>query len=113
MTTDTELHATRAAEQDHLFTLDPTRVYPVLERADGVHVWDTDGNQYLDAVSGTNGVALVGRTEPASRLAGRYDVDLTGDATVVFDLRRGREPRPRVTARIGAYLDEAEKAGTG
>ena len=29
---------------------------------------------------GLNGVALVGRNEPPSRLAGRYDVDLTGDS---------------------------------
>ena len=34
-------------------------VYPVLERADGVHVWDTDGNQYLDAVAGL-GVVNIG-----------------------------------------------------
>jgi len=52
MTTEAPAHADRAAEQDHLFTLDPQQVYPVLEHADGVHVWDTDGNQYVDAVAG-------------------------------------------------------------
>ena len=53
---------------DHLFTLDPPRVYPVLERADGVHVWDTDGNQYLDAVAGLGVVNIgYGRTEVARR----------------------------------------------
>ena len=45
MTTQAQSHVTRASEQDHLFTLDPTRTYPVLARADGVHVWDTDGNR--------------------------------------------------------------------
>jgi len=35
-----------------LFTLDPTRLYPVLDRGDGVHVWDTDGRRYLDAIAG-------------------------------------------------------------
>ena len=39
----------------------------------------------------------------------RFGRDAMGDPRFVFDLRRGREPRPRVTARIGAYLDEAEK----
>ena len=35
-----------------LFTLDPTRTYPVLERADGIRVWDSDGREYLDAIAG-------------------------------------------------------------
>src|SRR3954451_2397956 len=71
MTTDApDLHAARAAEQDHLFTLDPTRAYPVLERADGVHVWDTDGNQYLDAVAGLGVVNIgYGRQEVADAIA--------------------------------------------
>ena len=35
-----------------LFTLDPTRAYPVLDRADGIRVWDREGNEYLDAIAG-------------------------------------------------------------
>jgi adenosylmethionine-8-amino-7-oxononanoate aminotransferase len=35
-----------------LFTLDPTRAYPVLARADGIRVWDSDGREYLDAIAG-------------------------------------------------------------
>ena len=35
-----------------LFTLDPTRAYPVLDRADGIRVWDRDGREYLDAIAG-------------------------------------------------------------
>src|SRR3954471_985621 len=59
-----------ATEQDHLFTLDPSRVYPVLERADGVHVWDTDGVQYLDAVAGLGVVNIgYGRREVAEAMA--------------------------------------------
>ncbi len=42
-----------------MFTLDPTRTYPVLDRADGIHVWDRDGRQYLDAIAGI-AVANVG-----------------------------------------------------
>ncbi|HEV8489803.1 MAG TPA: aspartate aminotransferase family protein [Candidatus Limnocylindrales bacterium] len=42
-----------------LFTLDPTRAYPVLDRADGVYVWDVDGRRYLDAIAGI-GVANLG-----------------------------------------------------
>ena len=54
----------------NLFTLDPQRVYPVLERADGVHVWDTDGNRYLDAVAGLGVVNIgYGRREVADAIA--------------------------------------------
>lgn len=35
-----------------LFTLDPTRAYPVLDRAAGIRVWDVDGREYLDAIAG-------------------------------------------------------------
>jgi adenosylmethionine-8-amino-7-oxononanoate aminotransferase len=42
-----------------LFTLDPTRVYPVLRRADDVYLWDVDGHKLLDAIAGI-GVANVG-----------------------------------------------------
>jgi adenosylmethionine-8-amino-7-oxononanoate aminotransferase len=70
VTTQAAAHLDRAAEQDHLFTLDPTRVYPVLERADGVHVWDTDGNRYLDAVAGLGVVNIgYGRVEVAEAIA--------------------------------------------
>jgi adenosylmethionine-8-amino-7-oxononanoate aminotransferase len=43
----------------HLFTIDPRRNYPVLDRAEGVHVWDTMGHRYLDAIAGV-GVANIG-----------------------------------------------------
>ena len=36
----------------------------IFERGSGCRLWDVDGNEYLDAVSGTNGVALVGHGNP-------------------------------------------------
>jgi adenosylmethionine-8-amino-7-oxononanoate aminotransferase len=53
-----------------LFTLDPTRAYPVLDRADGIHVWDRDGRKLLDAIAGI-AVANVGygRQEVADAIA--------------------------------------------
>lgn len=36
----------------------------LFERGSGCRLWDTDGKEYLDAVSGTNGVALVGHSHP-------------------------------------------------
>jgi hypothetical protein len=39
----------------------------------------------------------------------RFGRDAVRDPRFVFDLRRGREPRPRVTERVTAFLDEAER----
>ena len=49
----------RRAARGHLFTLDPSREYPVLDRAEGVYVWDAEGRRYLDAIAGI-GVATIG-----------------------------------------------------
>ena len=37
----------------------------IFERALGVRMWDVEGREYLDAISGTNGPALVGHCNPA------------------------------------------------
>jgi 4-aminobutyrate aminotransferase-like enzyme len=36
----------------------------IYTRGEGCRLWDSEGNEYLDAVSGTNGVALVGHSHP-------------------------------------------------
>ncbi len=36
----------------------------IYTRGEGCRLWDVEGNEYLDAVSGTNGVALVGHSHP-------------------------------------------------
>lgn len=36
----------------------------------------------------------------------RFGRDAVGDPRFVFDLRNGRDPRPRTVARIRAYLEE-------
>ena len=36
----------------------------IYTRGEGCRLWDAEGNEYLDAVSGTNGVALVGHSNP-------------------------------------------------
>jgi hypothetical protein len=35
----------------------------------------------------------------------RFGRDAVGDPRFVFDLRKGREPRPRTIARVLAYLE--------
>lgn len=38
----------------------------------------------------------------------RFGRDATGDPRFVFDLRRGREPRPSTEAKVRAYLEQAQ-----
>jgi hypothetical protein len=39
----------------------------------------------------------------------RFGMQAVRDPQFVFDLRRGRTPRPPTSARIEAYLDAAER----
>ncbi|TML67086.1 MAG: aspartate aminotransferase family protein [Actinobacteria bacterium] len=36
----------------------------VFERGEGARLWDVDGKMYLDAISGTNGPAMIGHSHP-------------------------------------------------
>ena len=38
----------------------------------------------------------------------RFGRDVVGDPRFVFDLRKGREPRPRTVARVRAFLETAQ-----
>ena len=42
--------------------------------------------------------------------ATRFGMDAARDPKLVLELRRGRVVRPRMRARLTAYLDRAEKA---
>src|ERR671935_190710 len=46
--------------QSHVLPLELARPYPVLDRGEGVWVWDTDGNRYIDAMSGGSMAATLG-----------------------------------------------------
>jgi hypothetical protein len=43
----------------------------------------------------------------ANITAARFGRDAMGDPRFVFDLRRGREPRPRTVERIRSFLETA------
>jgi len=38
----------------------------------------------------------------------RFGRDVVGDPRFVFDLRNGRDPRPRTVARVVAYLEAGQ-----
>ena len=57
-------------ERNALFTLDPNRAYPVLDRAEGVYVWNVDGRRLLDAIAGIAVVNIgYGRDEVITAMA--------------------------------------------
>lgn len=39
----------------------------------------------------------------------RFGREAVGDPRFVFDLRRGRDPRPRTVARVRAFLEGANR----
>lgn len=43
--------------------------------------------------------------------AARFGREAVNDPRFVFDLRRGREPRELMSARVAAYLDRNEAEG--
>lgn len=77
----------RAADQHVLHSLERGRGDRrlILARASGSRVWDIDGREYLDAVSGTNGPALVGHGNPAVRDAIVAQLERITDHFYVYD----------------------------
>jgi 4-aminobutyrate aminotransferase / (S)-3-amino-2-methylpropionate transaminase / 5-aminovalerate transaminase len=64
MSTDHDATALHAAADRHVLTPMLRDRRMIYTRGEGCRLWDAEGNEYLDAVSGTNGVALVGHSPP-------------------------------------------------
>ena len=47
----------RRANQDHVFYRNPRKFYPTVSHGEGIYLYDTDGNRYID---GSGGAAVVG-----------------------------------------------------
>lgn len=56
--------ALRAAADQYVLTPMLRDRRMIYTRGEGCRLWDAEGNEYLDAISGTNGVALVGHANP-------------------------------------------------
>ncbi len=41
--------------------------------------------------------------------ATRMGLDVTGDPKFVFEIRKGRRPRPRLEAKVLAYMDKIDR----
>ena len=71
MTTRQTLEHLRAYESRNVTFLDPAGDWPIVwERAKGVHIWDTEGREYLD-LTAAFGVAAAGHANPRVVRAGQ------------------------------------------
>lgn len=73
--------------------------------------WDAEVSRVAE-FAGKNNVHLLRNVEKylkASNVAPtRFGRDVVGDPRFVFDLRNGREPRPKTTARVLTYLETVQ-----
>ena len=57
----------------HVFPRELDRSYPLIVKAEGVRLWDSAGNEYLDAISGGAMVTCLGHgVEDAAREFGGH-----------------------------------------
>ena len=86
--------------QDHLFPRSFAEHYPVIVRAEGIRLWDADGNEYIDSTSGAISVASVGhgRREVADAI---YAQVLRMD--YVHDNEFHNEPSIELAARVTSF----------
>jgi len=85
--------------KNHVFTLDPTRVYPTLVRGEGAYVYDAEGKQYLDAIAGIGVVGIgYGRQRVADAIAAQA-LKLPYVASNLF----GNEPAQRLADQIAEW----------
>jgi 4-aminobutyrate aminotransferase-like enzyme len=74
MTTRETLELLRRHESRNVMFLDPDGTWPIVwDRAEGVHVWDAEGKQYLD-LTAAFGVAAAGHANPAVVAAGQQQM---------------------------------------
>ncbi len=86
--------------QDHLLPRSFAEHYPVIVRAEGIRLWDADGNEYIDSTSGAISVASVGH--------GRREVADAIHAQVmrmeyVHDNEFHNEPSIELAGRVTAF----------
>lgn len=82
---------------------DPSRLFyqtrqrrPLLDRAEGIYLWDRSGKRYLDGCSGAM-VSNIGHSNPRVLEAMRQQMDL---ATFAYRLHFENEPAERLAAQI-------------
>ena len=93
-----------ASDETNVFPRELDRRYPLIARAEGVRLWDTAGNEYLDAISGGAMVTSLGHG--VTEL-----VDANGEARLVqleklkrYDPNADRGTIGRLLGRLQLHL---------
>ena len=85
-------------QQQALFQRDPTYDYPVLERGEGIYLYDTDGKRYIDGAAGASNIILGhGRTDIAQAMAAQAET-----LAYCFSAYFTSQPALDLAARIAA-----------
>lgn len=85
----------------HLFYLS-TAARPVLDRAEGIYMWDTTGRRFIDGSSGAM-VSNIGHSNPAVLAAMRAQMER---ATFGYRLHFETEPGERLAAKVARLSPE-------
>jgi adenosylmethionine-8-amino-7-oxononanoate aminotransferase len=86
------------SQKQALFQRDPTHDYPVIERGEGIYLYDTDGRRYIDGAAGASNVILGhGRTDIAQAMA-----DQAATLAYCFSAYFTNQPALDLAARIAA-----------
>ncbi|WP_054300997.1 aspartate aminotransferase family protein [Gemmobacter sp. LW-1] len=85
----------------HLFYLS-TAARPVLDRAEGIYMWDTSGRRFIDGSSGAM-VSNIGHSNPAVLAAMRAQMD---KSTFGYRLHFETEPGEQLAAKVAALSPE-------
>ena len=75
---------------------------PLLDRAEGVYLWDVDGNRYLDGSSGAM-VSNIGHSNPRVLAAMRDQMD---KATFGYRLHFENEPAEKLANRVAGLMPD-------
>jgi adenosylmethionine-8-amino-7-oxononanoate aminotransferase len=94
-------HANAAAKRppSNLFYQTRQR-QPLLDRAEGVYMWDRDGNRYLDGCSGAM-VSNIGHSNPRVLAAMQRQME---KATFGYRLHFENEPAETLAARVADLM---------
>ena len=79
-----------------------TKDYVTITRGQGHHVWDSDGNRYLDAISGNQNVNIGHGREEIAQVAKKQIETLEYTSSMLF----ANEPAMEYTAKIGEFTPD-------
>ena len=102
MTDDRRRHPISGTDLGGLFPRDFTDEYVKMVRGEGHHVWDADGNRYIDAVAGNQNVTIGHGVESVAEAARDQMETLEYTSSVLF----ANDPAIEYTSKIAAFAPD-------